>query len=52
MFVVLLSKLYVFFVCLLLLFVLFLLLLFLRARHNHNKIAPCGMITVFLIELN
>ena len=24
----------------------------LRARHDHNKIAPCGMIKVFLIELN
>ena len=29
-----------------------LLLLFLRARHDHNKIAPCEMIKVFLIELN
>ena len=25
---------------------------FLRARHDHNKIAPFGMIKVFLIELN
>ena len=24
----------------------------LRTRHDHNKIAPCGMIKVFLIELN
>ena len=25
---------------------------FFRARHDHNKIAPCGMIKGFLIELN
>ena len=25
---------------------------FLWARHDHNKIAPCGMIKVFWIELN
>ena len=24
----------------------------LRTRHDHNKIAPCGMIKSFLIELN
>ena len=29
---------------------MFLLLLFLRARHDHKKIAPCGKIKVF--ELN
>ena len=27
------------------------LLLFLQARHDHNKIAPCGMIKVFWTEL-
>ena len=27
-------------------------LLFLQACHDHNIIAPCGMIKVFLIELN
>ena len=31
--------------------VLTLCIIILRARHDHNKIAPCGMITVFLIEL-
>ena len=25
-------------------------IIILRARHDHNKIAPCGMIKVFLIE--
>ena len=24
---------------------------YLRALHDHNKIAPCGMVKVFLIEL-
>ena len=33
-------------------FVLYIYIFFLRARHDHNKIAPCGMIKVFLIELN
>ena len=27
-------------------------IIILQACHNHNKIAPCGMITVFLTELN
>ena len=27
-------------------------IIILRARHDHNKIAPCGMIKVFLTELN
>ena len=27
-------------------------LYFLWARHDHNKTAPCGMIKVFLTELN
>ena len=27
-------------------------IIILWARHDHNKIAPCGMIKVFLIELN
>ena len=28
------------------------LFIILQAHHDHNKIAPCGMINVFLIELN
>ena len=27
-------------------------IIILRVRHDHNKIAPCGMIKVFWIELN
>ena len=27
-------------------------IIILRARHDHNKTAPCGMIKGFLIELN
>ena len=27
-------------------------IIILQARHDHNKIAPCGMIKVFLIELD
>ena len=32
--------------------VLLTLCIILRARYDHNKIAPCEMIKVFLIELN
>ena len=38
-------------VCCIVLFALsFLVCLFLRSRHDHNKIAPCGMIKVFEFE--
>ena len=39
-------------VCCIVLLTLCVFCCFLRARHDHNKIAPCGMIKVFGIELN